>query len=222
MVDLRRVWDPEADRDQTLGACQLNRRSLRRLQDGAWLNDELVNAWTALLKPRQAVVFSSFTLDYLLSATTPAEAEHRRTRTLRRQCGHFQQGATPLLLFPVNAAKHWVLVVASTATRQLYLYDSLEEDAAPFAAHVSAAIGLAKHFLGDGDKESVWRVVDPNSFSPEWRPGLQRNGHDCGLLLCLHAKAVALRKPVEQVAAHHSLIFRKLLLLSLLKGQLLF
>lgn len=78
--------------------------------------------------------------------------------------------------------------------------------------------------IGEGllpNKTTNWKIVNPESFLDKWRPILQRNGSDCGVMVCLHLLGISFHREFPHILAYHSLLMRKLVLLSLLKKEIL-
>lgn len=51
---------------------------------------------------------------------------------------------------------------------------------------------------------------------------MQRNGSDCGVMVCLHMLGISCRREFPHIMAVHSLVTRKLVLLSLLQKKVVF
>ena len=172
-VDVIRALN-EGSKDDTMGM-----HSLRTLNEGELVNDEVINGMGKLIEARgrdahrRPYVFVHSFID-MLSRDGFASVKRWTARGL----GKADLYARRAVFFPVNVDdEHWILIVADMDARTLTSYDSLGRE------H-STRLGLIERYLVDeyADKRRgealpwTWTLVNAMKTTPQ-----QRNAVDCGL-----------------------------------------
>ncbi|KAK2794281.1 Smt3-specific protease [Onygenales sp. PD_12] len=163
----------------------------------AWLNDEVINAYLALIvdyarrvsgnsgrheKPKYHA-FNSF----FFSNLRDKGYESVRRWATRAKIGGENLLGVETVFVPVHNSYHWTLMVIRPVARTIEHFDSLGSLS---AAHVARAKEWLRGELGSLFVEEEWRVLP--SVSPQ-----QNNGSDCGVFLLTTAKLVALEQPLK-------------------------
>ena len=179
---------------------RLRGSDLCRLQGTRWLNDEVVNAYGALLnrcyRRHGIYCFNSF---FYTRLTRPAYAHAAVQRWTRRA-----QVCLPresLLLLPINLRQyHWVLGVVDVRRRQLRLYDAVQRgDYAQVLPTlwrwVADEARLHRHASGDAMAQSPWSLVVAGE---EHGAPRQTDSGSCGVFCLLFAEALARQRAQER------------------------
>lgn len=162
---------------------------LTRLAPGEWFNDTIVNYYCQQQLAKsypQHHFFSSFFYEKLLCLATWTDQE--------RWDSQVDLSRKELLFLPINAAKHWTLLVCDLKQQRFEYYDSLYHARGPEVVKVrvtcvyltsppqSVVAVLGSFFQKRGlPQVTHWPVLEPSS-----RP-MQSNATDCGVYLCLYA-----------------------------------
>lgn len=186
----------------------------------AWLNDEVINAYLALI------------VDYLRRSTGNAgrnvqpkfhafntfffsNLRDRGYESVRRWASRAKIGGEKLLdvdtvFVPVHNSAHWTLMVIRPSARTIEHFDSLGSLS---LAHVNKVKEWLRGELGPLYKDEEWTVLP--SASPQ-----QDNGSDCGVFLLSTAKAVAVGlEPLSYGPADIAML-RKKIVAELMHGRL--
>ncbi|KAJ3012673.1 hypothetical protein HKX48_006161 [Thoreauomyces humboldtii] len=166
----------------------------RLIKPSAWLDDETVNGYLALLGATthgDVLCMSTFFYASLTKGGYDYEAVARWTR--RWPAGVF---AHSKVVVPINQGNyHWVLVTIDMTTRTLVYHDSMSSSST--GSFGRTALSTMKRYLSDERTHKhpassidaslrdfdVWRCEHRNGSAP------QRDGGSCGVFLCLFAKA---------------------------------
>ncbi|EGD97018.1 Ulp1 protease [Trichophyton tonsurans CBS 112818] len=183
----------------------------------AWLNDEVINAYLAII------------LDYARRASG-SSGRHREPKyhafnsffysslrdrgyeSVRRWASRAKIGGPALLgvevvLIPIHNQAHWTLMVVKPKARTIEYFDSL---GGASRAHISRVKEWLQGELCDLFVEEEWRVLPTDS--PQ-----QDNGSDCGVFLLTTAKLVVLGLPLSYGARDIPTI-RKRIVAEILNG----
>ncbi|KAL5360506.1 hypothetical protein BJX96DRAFT_175363 [Aspergillus floccosus] len=177
----------------------------------AWLNDEVINAYMALIvdylrrthgnsgrhdKPR----FHAFNSFFFSSLRDKGYQGVRRWAS-RAKIGGENLLNVDVVFVPVHNSAHWTLIVVKPSERTIEHFDSLGSLS---PRHVKLIKDWLKNELGGRYVEEEWAVLP--SVSPQ-----QDNGSDCGAFLLSTAKAVAIGiEPLSYGAADIPLLRRKI------------
>jgi hypothetical protein len=177
----------------------------------AWLNDEVINAYLAVLvkylrhvsrddteadKPK----FHAFNSFFFSNLRDKGYAAVHRWAT-RAKIGKESLLGVDTVFIPVHHNSHWTLIVVRPGARTIEHFDSLGSLS---HAHVAKITEWLRGELGPLFVESEWSVLP--SISPQ-----QNNGSDCGVFLLTTAKAVTVGlDPLSYGAADIPIIRRKI------------
>lgn len=202
----------------TPGGDPLTRRDLATCyQPLAWLNDEVINAYLAVIinflrqaseassneQPRHHA-FNSF----FFSNLRDKGYDSVRRWASRARIGKGNLLGVEIVLVPIHHHSHWTLLVVRPAARTIEHFDSL---GGMSRAHVALIQEWLRQELGDKYVEEDWTVLP--SRSPQ-----QDNGSDCGVFLLTTAKLRALNLDPLSYGAKDIPLIRKRIVGELMNG----
>jgi sentrin-specific protease 1 len=198
----------------------LRRADARTLAKKAWINDEIINYYGALLQERsnaghglRAHVFTSFFWLRLVSAYELGTDTHERVRRSLPPASIFSFDA---LVVPINIQEtHWYLGVIYPQRRVIAIPDSfLPSDATDRAFALLLRLVSEEHMIRMGEplRTEAW-TRDTTTWT------LQRNGCDCGAFTLLNADCLLLNQPATFSPADAT-AFRRYVLASCIEGAL--
>ncbi|EEP75490.1 predicted protein [Uncinocarpus reesii 1704] len=182
----------------TLGGDTLTRRDFATCATPlAWLNDEIINAYLALVIDyarrssgnsgrHQQPKYHAFNTFFYSSLRDKGYESVRRWAT-RAKIGGPALLRVETVFVPIHHHAHWTLMVVKPAVRTIEHFDSLGGSS---SFHVAKIKEWIRGELGDLFVEEEWRVLP--SISPQ-----QNNGSDCGVFLLTTAKLVAFQQALS-------------------------
>ncbi|XP_053701735.1 sentrin-specific protease 2 isoform X2 [Synchiropus splendidus] len=191
-------------------------RDLATLQEGGWLNDEVINFYFSLLMEQSSsrsagprvYSFSTFFLPKLQGGGHPA---------VKRWTKAVDLFLHDLILVPLHLGIHWALAVIDLKSKTVKSYDSMgqrhDEICALLLLYLQEELRIKKGRELDCVKWTVCSVRA--SEIPQ-----QRNGSDCGVFACKYADYITKEKPFTFKQCHMPL-FRKLMIWEILNRKLL-
>lgn len=186
----------------------------------AWLNDEIINSYLALLvdylrrahgnagrhdKPK----FHAFNSFFFSNLRDKGYASVRRWAQ-RAKIGGESLLDVDTVFIPVHDSAHWTLMVVRPVSRSIEHFDSL---GSPSARHIAKVKEWLHGELLARYVDEEWSV-DP-SVSPQ-----QNNGSDCGAFLLSTAKAVAVGIEPQSYGARDIPLLRRKIVAELMAGGL--
>ncbi|XP_063765253.1 sentrin-specific protease 2 isoform X2 [Eleginops maclovinus] len=201
---------------------RITQRDLATLQEGGWLNDEVMNFYLSLVMERcsreaaglKTYSFSSFFFPKLRGGGGGQAGGHTAVRRWTKAVDLFLYD---LILVPLHLGVHWALAVIDLKSRTVNSYDSMGH------RHDDICV-LLLHYLREEHKVKKGRELD----STKWSVGSlraaeipqQQNGSDCGVFACKYADYIAKGSPLTFKQCHMP-IFRKLMIWEILNQKLL-
>lgn len=189
-------------------------------QPVAWLNDEMINSYLAVLidylrrkhnnagrndKPK----FHAFNSFFFSNLRDKGYTSVRRWAQ-RAKIGGESLLNVDMVLIPVHDSAHWTLMVVSPTSKTIEYFDSLGE---PTARHIGKVKEWLKGELAARYVEDEWTAVP--CVSPQ-----QNNGSDCGVFLLSTAKAVAIGLEPQSYGAKDIPLLRRKIVAELMAGGL--
>ncbi|KAF4230583.1 hypothetical protein CNMCM6457_005928 [Aspergillus fumigatiaffinis] len=186
----------------------------------AWLNDEIINSYLALIvdylrrshgnagrhdKPR----FHAFNTFFFSNLRDKGYQSVRRWAT-RAKIGGEALLNVDTVFIPVHNSAHWTLIVVRPGERTIEHFDSLGSLS---RRHVGLVQGWLRAELASRYVEEEWTVLP--SISPQ-----QDNGSDCGVFLLSTAKAVAIGLEPLSYGAKDIVVLRRKIVAELMNGGL--
>ncbi|XP_071373523.1 sentrin-specific protease 2 isoform X1 [Centroberyx affinis] len=201
---------------------RITQRDLSTLQEGSWLNDEVINFYLSLVMERgsgqaaglKVYSFSTFFFPKLRGGGGGQAGGHAAVKRWTKAVDLFQYD---LILVPLHLGVHWAMAVIDFKSRTVKSYDSMGQ-------RHDDICNLLLLYLKEEHKAKKGRDLD----STKWTVGSlraneipqQKNGSDCGVFACKYADYIAKGKPLSFRQCHMPL-FRKLMIWEILNQKLL-
>lgn len=160
---------------------ELLRYDLRTLRQSVYLNDEVVNAYLALISSERCGVFAFSTFFFTLLS------EHGYSRVRRWTC-KFDLFSFRQILVPIHHHEHWMLAVIGPATRTIHFYDSVIGEQ-PFA---EAVLRILLSYLEQEHQDKLSLPLTASDWHCSQRldhPVQHTSGH-CGVYICQFARCL--------------------------------
>ncbi|XP_047201962.1 sentrin-specific protease 2 [Girardinichthys multiradiatus] len=199
---------------------RITQRDLSTLQEGGWLNDEVINFYLSLIMERRSsdsgrlkvYTFSTFFYPKLRGGAGGQAGGHVAVKRWTKAVDLFM---FDLILVPLHLGVHWALAVIDLKLKTVKSYDSMGQ-------RHDDICNLLLLYLKEEHKAKKGRELD----SARWTVGSlkdipqQKNGSDCGVFACKYADYIAKGKPLTFKQGHMPL-FRKLMMWEILNQKLL-
>lgn len=201
---------------------RITQRDLATLQEGGWLNDEVINFYLSLLMERcsdkatalKVYSFSTFFYPKLRGGGSGQAGGHAAVKRWTKAVDLFLYD---LILVPLHLGVHWAMAVIDFKSRTVKSYDSMGQ------RHDDICTQLLL-YLKEEHKAKKGREFD----GTKWTIGSlrateipqQKNGSDCGVFACKYADYIAKGMPLTFKQCHMP-IFRKLMIWEILNQKLL-
>ncbi|XP_019953392.2 sentrin-specific protease 2 [Paralichthys olivaceus] len=201
---------------------RITQRDLATLQEGSWLNDEVMNFYLSLVMERCSIKaaglrvysFSTFFFPKLRGGGGGQVGGHAAVKRWTKAVDLFLYD---LILVPLHLGVHWAMAVIDFNSKTVKSYDSMGQ------RHDDICSQLLL-YLKEEHKAKKGRELD----SAKWTIGSlrateipqQKNGSDCGVFACKYADYIAKGRPLTFKQCHMPL-FRKLMIWEILNQKLL-
>nr|XP_040055283.1 sentrin-specific protease 2 isoform X2 [Gasterosteus aculeatus aculeatus] len=198
---------------------RITQRDLATLQEGGWLNDEVINFYLSLVMERcsseaaglKIYSFSTFFFPKLRGGGQ--DGGHTAVKRWTKAVDIFLYD---LVLVPLHLGVHWAMAVIDFKSKTVKSYDSMGQ-------RHDDVCSLLLLYLKEEHKVKKGRELD----SPKWTVGSlrateipqQRNGSDCGVFVCKYADYIAKGRPLSFKQCHMP-VFRKLMIWEILNQKL--
>ena len=206
----------------SVGNCQIGHAELVRLQDGNWLNDQIIDGYMWLINERSRRELELNSLFqpkvhsfncYLYLKMMQNEFNSVSNHTKRWNINIFEKD---LLLFPISLGNHWTLGAVEINNKQVKYFDSLGGREGKFFKSM-------KIFLqNETNSRKCVGEIDWNEWKFEVVKSIpkQHNSYDCGVFVCIYAEYLA--KGIEFDFTQRDMkLFRQRIKYELLTGKLL-
>ena len=163
----------------------IHESSIARLDCGAWVNDELINAATSLI-PKRAGVLILQTHWY-----QTLEVRIARGDSVLRMARGLLADKPSMVLLPINTSGcHWIAAAIDLPSREIVLYD-------PMGRRDDQVAGtLSRHVAAELEPKS------DRNWTTRWIQGpRQRDGSSCGLFVVEWIRSMATGEAMESVDA---------------------
>ncbi|XP_068437159.1 sentrin-specific protease 2 [Clinocottus analis] len=200
---------------------RITQRDLSTLQEGGWLNDEVINFYLSLVMERcsgqaaglKIYSFSTFFFPKLRGGGGGQAGGHTAVKRWTKAVDLFLYD---LVLVPVHLGVHWAMAIIDFKSKTVTSYDSMGQ-------RHDDVCSLLLLYLKEEHKAKKGRELD----SPKWSIGSlrateipqQRNGSDCGVFVCKYADYIAKGRPLT-FKQRHMPLFRKLMIWEILNQKL--
>ncbi|KAJ2784843.1 SUMO1 sentrin specific peptidase 1 [Coemansia javaensis] len=166
-------------------------RDMATLQDGRWLNDEVINFYMQLIMDRaerapdlpRVHAFNTFFY------STLCESGYARVRRWTRRTRLFDKD---LVIVPVHLGVHWCCAVIDLRQKAICYYDALLGD------NPDCLRRLLRYLCDESRDKGAAEVVEAEwSLVCDKQIPRQRNGYDCGVFAIMFAEHAARRAPFQ-------------------------
>lgn len=201
---------------------RITQRDLATLQEGSWLNDEVINFYLSLVMERcsgeaaglKVYSFSTFFFPKLRGGGGGQAGGHAAVKRWTKAVDLFLYD---LVLVPLHLGVHWAMAVIDFKSKTVKSYDSMGQ-------RHDDICSLLLLYLKEEHKAKKGRELD----NAKWTIGSlkaieipqQKNGSDCGVFACKYADYIAKGRPLTFRQCHMPL-FRKLMIWEILNQKLL-
>ncbi|KAM9842019.1 sentrin-specific protease 2 isoform 1-T1 [Aulostomus maculatus] len=201
---------------------RITQRDLATLQEGGWLNDEVMNFYLSLVMEQfsdqaaglKVYSFSTFFYPKLRGGGGGQAGGHAAVKRWTKAVDLF---LCDLILVPLHLGIHWAMAVIDFKSKTVKSYDSMGQ-------RHDDICSLLLLYLKEEHKAKKGRDFD----SARWTVGSmrapeipqQKNGSDCGVFACKYAEYISKGRPLTFKQCHMP-IFRKLMIWEILHRKLL-
>ncbi|KAH9377652.1 hypothetical protein HPB48_000869 [Haemaphysalis longicornis] len=222
LAEVSAVLQPEPAGEVLSSGFRLNitRSDMGTLNNGNWLNDDVINFYLNLIMERSATedarengwprVYAFNTFFYPKLAASGYTAVKRWTRSV-------DLFSFDILLVPLHCTLHWCLAAVDFRKRSIVYYDSLVSKGDKWQY-----LFQLQDYLGD---ESQGKKATAMSWD-DWTLGIaedlpqQENTSDCGVFMCQYSECLSRDAPVA-FGQQHMPYFRKRMVYEILHKSLL-
>ncbi|KAJ1729551.1 SUMO1 sentrin specific peptidase 1 [Coemansia biformis] len=161
------------------------------LQDGKWLNDEVINFYMQLIMDRSAKtpalprVHAFNTFFY----STLCESGYARVRRWTRRTKLFEKD---LVIVPVHLGVHWCCAVIDLRQKSIVYYDALLGDD-------PGCLQTLMGYIRDESRDKCGADIDESEWTLrcDKRIPRQQNGYDCGVFAVMFAEYASRDAPFQ-------------------------
>ncbi|KAJ6852668.1 putative ubiquitin-like-specific protease 1B [Iris pallida] len=165
---------------------EITREALRCLKGGAWLNDEVINLYLALLKERErrepkrflkCHFFNTFFYKKLISGRNGYDFKAVKRWTTHRKLGYGLIDCDKIFV-PIHKEVHWCLAIINVKDKKFQYLDSL-------GGMDKMALRVLARYLVDEVSDKSNKQIDTTLWGKETIEDLplQENGWDCGMFM---------------------------------------
>lgn len=222
---------PEQQILKLIGPYQLRRRSFRTLRPTAWLDDEIINAYTQLLRNRErqqalmdqrTVLHHAYTSSFvtLLLGWRHGDPSRRGEYDFNAVRGYSNRSPTrnifrlQTLCVPVHINEsHWVCIQVDFVQKVIQFMDSKGHDGTAYVEAIHRYIQDTARENMEQNMAEGWHLR-PTGVFPR-----QNNDDDCGVFCCLYMDYRMM--PREMLFNHtHTAHLRYRIAMSLMQGHI--
>ncbi|WWC97194.1 hypothetical protein V866_004073 [Kwoniella sp. B9012] len=196
-------------------------KSIRRLKNGTWLDDEIMNFYGALMVERANQVgtlkvhaFNSFFYQRI------SETGYSAVKRWTKKVDIFSKD---LVIFPVNIGNmHWTACAINLAKKRIEYFDSMGD----YGNHRADIFKRIRGYLNDEHQDKKKKPFDFSGWTNEFNEHTpqQDNGSDCGVFSCQTLEMITrgrdLKEQPFEFASENMPFFRKLMVWEIGNGKL--
>ncbi|KAK8844621.1 hypothetical protein IAR55_006468 [Kwoniella newhampshirensis] len=208
----------------TLSTAEVNSGSIRRLRPNTWLDDEIMNAYCALMTDRAQVDGTKRRVHYLNSFfyAKLVDQGYEKAR-LKRWTKKIDIFDLDVLVFPINLGNmHWTACAVNFDKKRVEYYDSMGDGTGNRAGVFRAVRG----YLDAEHREKKGQPFDFTGWENHFNENTpqQDNGSDCGVFSCQTLEMITrgrdLVKQGFEFTAKDMPFMRRLMIWEIGKGKL--
>lgn len=185
---VRDEW--ENGEDETVITGDVRRRDLRKLQDGEWLNGEIINAYMGLMRAQDRTSYyaKTFVVQQLLQLKSGDAAQRGKYSyaNAKSLINRIDLAIYRRLYFPININnQHWTLVVVDLQSDDrvtLRYYDSMGSPGHGYLDTIERLLQDNWRDMRQTDELPRWLQQCPRILGSRDTPQ-QENGCDCGVFV---------------------------------------
>eukprot|EP00127_Corallochytrium_limacisporum_P000361 Clim_evm56s11 gene=Clim_evmTU56s11 len=214
------LLDPTVGNESDELRRNVQRRDVRKLNDGIWLNDTIINEFCALISKRETAV-KTYAWNSFFYTSASSDLSKVRRWAKKRQLNVFDLDS---MLVPINVGNnHWAIAVCNFKNQRFEYYDSLynpsqAETATEYFDIIRGYLAQEWKFRNP-DEEMPFDPDDFEEYIPSEVPQ-QHNGCDCGVFMLCFADFVAQGIQSFTFDQSHMPSVRKRLVWEVAKGEL--
>uniref|UniRef100_A0A8B9KVB7 SUMO specific peptidase 2 n=1 Tax=Astyanax mexicanus TaxID=7994 RepID=A0A8B9KVB7_ASTMX len=195
---------------------RITQRDLATLQEGSWLNDEVINFYLNLVMARSEQDAGALKV-YCFSTFFFPKLHGGGHAAVRRWTKAVDLFLHDIILIPLHLGVHWSLIAVDFRTKSVRSYDSMGQRHDDICNLILMYL-KEEHMVKKGKdlEELKWTVSSMRATEiPQ-----QRNGSDCGVFVCKYSDYIARGHPFTFRQCHMP-YFRKAMIWEILKQKLL-
>ncbi|XP_035304610.1 sentrin-specific protease 2-like [Cricetulus griseus] len=194
---------------------QITRGDIQTLENGQWLNDEIINFYMNLLVERNEN--QGYPALHVFSTFFYPKLKHGGYSSVKRWTRGMDLFEKEIVLVPIHRKVHWSLIVIDLRKQSIVYLDSMGQTGQNICETIF-------QYLQNESKTRRSIELDPlewkqYSVTSEEIPR-QLNGSDCGMFTCKYADYISRDQPVT-FSQQHMPIFRKRMVWEILHSHLL-
>jgi hypothetical protein len=219
---------PESEKLAETATDSVQRKSMRTLRPGQWLNDEVIAYFFKMLAHRDEALteanpgrkrshfFNSFFFTKLFDEGGTEQYTYKNVKRWSKKVPGKDIFALDKIFFTCNVSQsHWTCAVVFMEEKRIQYYDSLGSDGYGYTKGLMRYLEdewAAKKGGGELPDKDQWTIVGGEDSVPH-----QENGYDCGVFTCMFGDFLSLNRPLSFNQTHiHQC--RERIALSILKG----
>ncbi|XP_067315274.1 sentrin-specific protease 2 isoform X3 [Pseudorasbora parva] len=195
---------------------RITQRDLSTLQEGSWLNDEVINFYMNLVMSRSEQEVGGRKI-YSFSTFLFPKLHGGGHASVRRWTKAVDLFLYEIILVPLHLGVHWSLAVVDFKSKSVLSYDSMGQRHDDICNMI--LLYLKEEFKVKKGKDldmSKWTL---SSLRPSEIPQ-QKNGSDCGVFVCKYADYISRGRNLT-FRQNHMPYFRKAMIWEILNQKLL-
>ncbi|XP_066521843.1 sentrin-specific protease 2 isoform X2 [Hoplias malabaricus] len=194
---------------------RITQRDLATLQEGSWLNDEVINFYLNLVMARSEQEKSGIKV-YCFSTFFFPKLHTGGHAAVRRWTKAVDLFLYEFVFIPLHLGVHWSLIAVDFRTKSVRSYDSMGQRHDDICNLILMYLKEEYKVKKGKDLDVLkWTVTSMRATVPQ-----QKNGSDCGVFVCKYADYIARGHPLTFRQCHMP-YFRKAMIWEILKQRLM-
>ncbi|KAL7890673.1 hypothetical protein AOLI_G00001490 [Acnodon oligacanthus] len=195
---------------------RITQRDLATLQEGSWLNDEVINFYLNLVMARSEQEAGGIKV-YCFSTFFFPKLHGGGHAAVRRWTKAVDLFLHDIILIPLHLGVHWSLIAVDFRSKSVRSYDSMGQRHGDICNLILMYLKEEYKVKKGKDLEVLkWTVTSMRATEvPQ-----QKNGSDCGVFVCKYADYIARGHPFTFRQCHMP-YFRKAMIWEILKQKML-
>lgn len=194
---------------------RITRTDLQTLSGLNWLNDEVINFYTALIAERGNVSEGKLPKVHSMNTFFYPKLLSQGYSSLRRWTKKVDIFAQDMIVIPIHLGVHWCMSLVDFRDKTIKYFDSM-------GGRNMKCLSLLLDYIKEEHKDkkkSEFDVTDWKTICMRDIPQ-QMNGSDCGMFACMYAEFLT-RNAKILFDQQHMPYFRKKMVYEIITGQLM-